>query len=162
MNIIRLNTTAPDGFVKVGNGGGGGADEWIVAIPNQNISEELYDIAAVVQGIGSPAFFPKGSTLQIVDGNGRYLTIITPQDDVSNILKGSHYLCGAAIKKGATMNDILGDGKIRTFNNEEDYKNILLELCQMSGVAVTMADIELAVKFLSQNELMGMMANYEA
>lgn len=152
-----------------GNGGSadGGADEWIVAVVSDNANANP-NAAMVVAMLGAPMFFPKGDALQIVAGkkdNIMYLSIITSAEAVINFYAeggaSSKSLVGAAIKRGATMNDV-GDGKVRTFNNEEDYKNILLDVCLLSGYNVTMADVENSVKFLSQNELMAMMANYGA
>lgn len=163
MNTIKLNTIGTP-KASGGNSGGGGsassADEWIVAIANEDTSGVGVNIAFLVSGIGSLNFFKKGDCLQIVrDPSGnKFVSVITPLEDLSDALD-SHFIFGGAIRKGATMNDI-GDGKVRTFNDKEDYKNILLELSLMSGYDVTMADVESAVIFLSQNELMSMMSNY--
>ena len=165
------HTIAPDaGFaalnavsvkVNVATSGGGsasGADEWIVAIGDENGNP---NVGFMVASLGFPQFFPKGDSLQIVENvDKKFVSITTPKDDLSYVYQ-SFVTLGAAIKRGATMND-MGDGKIRTFNNEEDYKNILLDMCLSSGYDVTMADVENSVKFLSQNELMAMMANYGA
>ena len=147
----------------VGSGGGGsasGADEWIVAIASDNANANL-DVAMVAASLGASIIFPKGDSLPIVENvDGKFVSITTPKENLGDVYE-SHVALGAAIKRGATMNDV-GDGKVRTFNNEEDYKNILLDVCLLSGYDVTMADVENSVKFLSQNELMAIMANYGA
>lgn len=163
MNTIKLNTI---GTPKANAGGGGGsvssADEWIVAITNEDNPNVNMNIAILVSVICNPNFFPKGDCLQIVRdaGGNKFISVITPLEDVTHVYNDSNVVLGGAIRIGATMNDILGDGKVRTFNNKEDYKNVLLELSSMSISDVTMADVESAVIFLSQNELMSMMSNY--
>lgn len=165
MNTIKLNTIGTPCKAEGGGNSGGGtapsaADEWIVAIANEDNPNVNMNIAMLVVGICNLNGFQKGDCLQIVrDSSGnKFVSVITPLEDLSDAFK-SYIMVGGAIRIGATMNDI-GDGKVRTFNNKEDYKNILLELSLMSGYDVTIADVESAVIFLSQNELMSMMSNY--
>lgn len=151
LNSVKVKTNV------AGSGEGGGSDEWIVAMINTEDTTIPIGVGTMIAALGGPMFFPKGNSLQIVAGMN-FISTITPMEEVSSAYKDTHAVGGAALKRGATMNDV-GDGKVRTVNNEEDYKNLVFELCLLSGYDVTMADVEAGVKFFSQNELMSIIAN---